>query len=99
MVEPGDVGDHNVDRGEARVIVSKVHLIRLADLDTAAHAPVDAHVRIELGDASSLTYDEEHRLRMLAWGGKFVQIVGTNPYAVDSLESFLADYAYDEALS
>lgn len=80
------------------MIVSKVHLIRLSDLDTAVHAPMDAHVRIDLGDASSLTYDEEHRLRTLAWCGKFVQIVGANPHAVNSLESYLADYPY-EALS
>lgn len=79
------------------MIVSKVHLIRLDDIDNATHAPMDAHVRIDLGDASSLTYDEEHRLRTLAWGGKFVQIVGVNPHAVDSLESFLAEH--DEALS
>jgi len=37
------------------VIVSKVHLIRLDDLDNATSAPMDAHVRIDLGDASSLT--------------------------------------------
>lgn len=81
------------------MIVQKVHLIRLEDLDTAAHAPMDAHVRIDLGDASSLTYDQEHRLRSLAWCAKFVQIVGVNPHAVDSLESFLADWPYDEVIS
>lgn len=81
------------------MIVSKVHLILLAGLDTAASAPMDAHVRIDLGDASSLTYDEEHRLRSLAWCAKFVQIVGANPHAVDSLESYLADWPIDEVLS
>ena len=81
------------------MIVSKVHLIRLDDLDNATSAPMDAHVRIDLGDASSLTYDDEHRLRTLAWCAKFVQIVGVNPHAVDSLESFLADWPYDEAQS
>lgn len=79
------------------MIVTTVHLIRLDDIDNATSAPLDSHVRVDLGDAQQISYNDGHRIRGLVWGAKYVQLVGAHPSAVRSVLNHLDDQADVEA--
>lgn len=75
------------------MIVSKVHLIRIDDLDTATGTPTDFQARVELGDTPYLDMGQEHRVCFLTWAAKSIQLVGTVPSVLDSLERATTEYA------
>jgi len=81
------------------VIVSKVHLVRVADLDTAVGTPPGCNARVELGDTAYLDISQEHRICFLTWAAKSVQIVGTAPRVLNSLEQAIAEYADGQVAS
>jgi len=81
------------------VNVVKVHLIPIDDLDMVNCTPAGVHARVELGDTAYLDISQEHRICFLTWAAKSVQIVGTAPRVLDSLERAIAEYAARQVAS
>lgn len=81
------------------MIVSKVHLIRIDDLSTASTTPSGVHARVELGEIGYLDINQEHQICFLTWAAKSIQLVGTVPRVLDSLERAVVEYSADQVSS
>lgn len=77
--------------------VMKVHLLRVDDLDTATGTPHGVHARVELGDTAYLDIGQEHQICFLTWAANSIQIVGTIPRVLNSLEQAILEYAARQA--